>query len=97
MALRRLLVTWIGHADLTAMAGELPEKERSRVLDALKSKIDSSRHRARTCNLRFRSSAFRQALTCCGARTYGFKSLCRLHLEAVFAFASFGYFHLRDG
>jgi hypothetical protein len=43
MGVRRSLVSWIGHADLVAMAGELPEKERARVLDTLKAKADSSR------------------------------------------------------
>ena len=35
MPARRLLVCWIGHADLTAMANELSEEERSRVLTTL--------------------------------------------------------------
>lgn len=35
MPAHRLLVCWIGHADLTAMANELPETERQAVLTAL--------------------------------------------------------------
>jgi len=35
MPSRRLLVSWIGHADLTAMANERPEPERQAILSAL--------------------------------------------------------------
>jgi len=35
MPANRLLICWIGHADLTAMANDLPEAERQRVLTAL--------------------------------------------------------------
>ena len=38
MPTKRLLVSWIGHADLTAMANERPETDRQRILTALKSR-----------------------------------------------------------
>ena len=33
---RRVLVSWIGHADLSAMADDLPEPERSRLIGLAK-------------------------------------------------------------
>ena len=35
---RRLLVSWIGHTDLIAMANELPETDRQKVLDTLRAR-----------------------------------------------------------
>ena len=40
MPTKRLLVSWIGHADLTAMANDRPEADRQRVLTALHSRLN---------------------------------------------------------
>ena len=37
MRTRRVLVSWIGHADLQALAGSLPADQRGEILDGLKS------------------------------------------------------------
>lgn len=38
MPTKRLLVSWIGHADLAGMANERPEPDRQRIMTALKSR-----------------------------------------------------------
>jgi hypothetical protein len=39
MPTRRILFSWIGHADLRAMAAALPEDEQKEVLKGLKSPV----------------------------------------------------------